>query len=254
MTPREKALARVTAPGQRFEIHQELVRGVPMQVFANRERNLSELLEASRAFSDTEYLAYAGGRITYAEHYEAVAALATALRTEYDVQPGDRVALCGANSAEWILAFWAAVTLGAVAVGMNSMWVAEEFRHGVDLTEPKVLFVDTPRAPMAQGMTTSVLRLETDLAELIERHRGATMPAAAMEEDDPAVILFTSGTSGRSKGSTHSHRNVLCAVWFHLLNDALATEMGSALSGRRYLLLTPLFHIAGLHNLAEVGS
>ena len=71
-------------------------------------------------------------------------------------------------------------------------------------------------------------------------------------EDDPAVILFTSGTTGRAKGATHSHRNMISAVWFHLLNDALAARLGNPAADRRFLLLTPLFHIAALHNLAVV--
>src|SRR3546814_5768127 len=47
-------------------------------------------------------------------------------------------------------------------------------------------------------------------------------------------------------------RNVIAAVWFHLLNDAIAAELGLVMKDRRYLLATPLFHIAGLHNLAVV--
>ncbi|WP_067440196.1 class I adenylate-forming enzyme family protein [Nocardioides jensenii] len=251
MTPREQAMARLTGPGQRFELHEEPVRGVPMQVFRNRHRSLTELLHASAAFGDADYLVTAEGRLTFAEHHLAVAALATALREEYDVRPGDRVALCGANSTEWIVGFWATVALGAVAVGVNSMWVADEIAHGLDLTEPKVVLADGPRAALVpDGLR--VLRFETDLPALVSRHRGAAMPAVDVDEDDPAVILFTSGTSGRSKGATHSHRNVLCAVWFHLLNDAVATELGFPPSHRRYLLATPLFHIAGLHNLAIV--
>ncbi|KQY50935.1 class I adenylate-forming enzyme family protein [Nocardioides sp. Root140] len=250
MTPREQAMARLTGPGQPFELHEELVRGVPMQVFRNRHRSLTELLHASEAFGDTDYLVTIEGRVTFAQHHEAVAALATALREEYDVHPGDRVALCGANSTEWIVAFWATVALGAVAVGVNSMWVTDEIAHGLELTEPSVIFADGPRAALIAETAVPVLSFETDLAALVERHRGTPMPVADVDEDDPAVILFTSGTSGRSKGATHSHRNVLCAVWFHLLNDAVATELGFPPSHRRYLLATPLFHIAGLHNLA----
>ncbi|MEO9138604.1 MAG: fatty acid--CoA ligase family protein [Jatrophihabitans sp.] len=65
--------------------------------------------------------------------------------------------------------------------------------------------------------------------------------------------MFTSGTTGRAKGATHSHRNFIGACWFHLLNDAVATELGQPLQpGRRYLLVSPLFHISSLHNLAVI--
>ncbi|MGH3170829.1 MAG: class I adenylate-forming enzyme family protein, partial [Trebonia sp.] len=96
-----------------------------------------------------------------------------------------------------------------------------------------------------------VLSVEEDLPALIARHAGAALPSAQVDEDDPAVILFTSGTSGRAKGAAHSHRNVLAAMWYILLGDAVATELGvPPRPDRRFLLLSPLFHITSLHNLA----
>ncbi|QIX28565.1 long-chain fatty acid--CoA ligase [Nocardioides sp. JQ2195] len=249
LSARDQSIARLTAPGAPFEIHDEVVHGVQLPVFRNRARSLGALLAASRHNGDVDYLVTDESRISHAEHHDLVAALATALRDEHDVRAGDRVALCGANSTEWVLAFWATVTLGAVAVGMNSMWSADEIAHGLELTEPKVLFTDAPRAALVGETPAAVLSLEHDLAAMVDRHRGATLPLVEVDEDNPAVILFTSGTTGRSKGATHSHRNVIAAVWFHLLNDAVATDLGLAPSGRRFLLVTPLFHIAGLHNL-----
>ncbi|HEY9564195.1 MAG TPA: AMP-binding protein, partial [Nocardioides sp.] len=129
---------------------------------------------------------------------------------------------------------------------------------GVELTSPKVLFVDRPRSALVGETSARVVGLEPDtdreddLRAMAARHRGAELPRAEVDEDDAAVILFTSGTSGRAKGATHSHRNVIAAVWFHLLNDAIAAELGLVMKDRRYLLATPLFHIAGLHNLAVV--
>lgn len=256
-TPRELAMARLTGPGQHFELHEESVHGVPMTVFRNRHRSLGELLEASLSFGEADYLVTEQGRLTFAEHHAAVAALSTALRDDHGVRRGDRVALCGANSVEWLVAFWATIAVGGVAVGMNSMWAGDELHHGLELTQPTVVFADGPRGALlgespVSGKDVPVIGLESQLWELVERHRGAAMPAVPVDEDDPAVILFTSGTSGRSKGATHSHRNVICAVWFHLLNDAVATELGHAPRDRRFLLATPLFHIAGLHNLAVV--
>ncbi|WP_346764742.1 AMP-binding protein [Rhodococcus sp. HNM0569] len=249
---RDDAMATLTAPGMPFEIRTEPVRGHDLEVFAHRQRSLGELLRASRAHGDTEYLVTEEARITFAEHARDVAALAAALREDYGVRKGDRVALCGRNSPEWIIAFWATVSLGAVAVGMNSMWAEQEMSYGLDLTEPTVLFADAPRRALCGAPGVPVVAFETGVAEAIARHRGAALPDEAVDEDDPAVVLFTSGTTGRPKGATHSHRNMIAAVWFHLLNDAVATELGRPPSGRRFLLATPLFHIAGLHNLAVV--
>ncbi len=83
-----------------------------------------------------------------------------------------------------------------------------------------------------------------------------TCPTADVDEDDPpAVILFTSGTSGRPKGAVHSQRNLLAVVDYHRFSDALVAQMygrtydDSVPSESRYLLTSPLFHIASLHNL-----
>ncbi|MGV9296119.1 class I adenylate-forming enzyme family protein [Amycolatopsis sp. NPDC003676] len=252
MTDRDDIVARLTAPGAEFEIRPEPVAGRPARVFARRHRSLTELLEASREFGDREYLVTVDSRLTFSQHYEQVSALAAVLRTEFGVGRGDRVALCAANCPEWIVGFWAAVSLGAIAVGMNSMWAAPEVAHGLDLTTPKVVLTDAARKPLvADGYP--VLELGSpQYRELLGRHEGAALKPEPVEEDDPAVILFTSGTSGHPKGATHSHRNVLAAVWFHLFNDALAAEFGRPARDRRFLLATPLFHIAALHNLAVV--
>lgn len=250
--PRDRAIAHLTAPGSPFEIREEDVLGNTVQVFARRHRSLTDLLAASRDFGDADYLVTESSRLTFAEHHQAVSALATALRDEHGVRPGDRVALCGANSPEWIVAFWATISLGAIAVGMNSLWAAPEIEHGLALTEPVVVLADGARSELLPETAPPVLTFEHDQPRLIAKHRGAPMPSVQIAEDDPAVILFTSGTTGRPKGATHSHRNVIAAVWFHLLNDAVATELGNPPADRRFLLATPLFHIAALHNLAVV--
>lgn len=254
-TTRDEVVARLTAAGAPFEIAREDVRGQRLEVFTHRQHSLAELVRDSARFGDSEYLVSVRERLTFAEHHDRVAALATALRDEYGVRPGDRVAICAANRPDWVVVFWATVSLGAVAVGMNSMWAPVEVRHGLDLTLPRVLVADARRRALAEPLDATgiaVIDLDDDLPALVDRHRGAPLPQVDIAEDDPAVILFTSGTSGRPKGAVHSHRNVIAALWFHLLNDAVAAELGAPQRDRRFLLVTPLFHIAALHNLAVV--
>jgi acyl-CoA synthetase (AMP-forming)/AMP-acid ligase II len=262
MTLRDEALARITAPGQPFEIRTEAVlaktgHGQALPVFANRERSLGDLLRASTRFGNAEYLVTEHSRLTFAGHYAVAAAFAAALRSDYGVRKGDRVAICAANSPEWIIAFWAATSLGAIAVGVNSMGAAPEIRYALTLTEPKVVIADEPRRVLLGAIgvpvisTRTVLSGEAGLPALAAAHAGVEAPVAEVDEDDPAVILFTSGTSGRPKGATHSHRNVIAASWYIRLGDALAAELGAPPSAdRRFLLMSPLFHIASLHNLA----
>ncbi|WP_305092926.1 class I adenylate-forming enzyme family protein [Prescottella sp. R16] len=247
---RTEAVARLTAAGAPFEIVEEQVRGYPMPVFRNRYRSLNEILAESARYGDAEYLVCDDLRLTFTEHLARVASLAHSLRSEHGVGPGDRVAILSANNAEWIMTFWATTALGAITVGMNSLWSAREVAYGVELSEPKVIVADAPRRNLLGPVAVPVLSTEEDVPARASAHPGIELPHSSVNEDDPAVILFTSGTTGRPKGATHSHRNMVAAVDFHRFNDALAAELVRAPSRRRFLLATPLFHIAALHNLA----
>src|SRR5690348_13691353 len=253
-TDRRQVLARLTGPGQRFEIRDEDVRGRRLPVFVNRHRSLGELLRASAGFGERLYLVTEDSTLDFTEHLARVAALAAGLRERYGIVKGDRVAICAANMPEWIVAFWATVSLGGIAACLNSLWAPPEIAHGIALTEPKLILADARSRELIGDVDVPVLSVEEDLPALVEAHRGAALPEDVNDEDDPAAILFTSGTTGRAKGATHSHRNFVGACWFHLLNDAVAAELGTPPRPRRYLLISPLFHISSLHNLAVVRA
>src|SRR3954454_3106266 len=115
--------AQLLAPGGMFELEEADVFGESMQVFKSRTRSLRDLLVGARRFGDAEYVAFTDGtdwrRFTFAEHERLVASTARVLRDTYGVGRGDRVAILGANSPEWIVTFWATISLGAIAVGLN---------------------------------------------------------------------------------------------------------------------------------------
>lgn len=249
-----QVIGKLTGPGGPFELTEEQVLGAVEPVMKHRRRALTEVLDAGAAWGDRDYLVTADRRLSFTEHAAEVDALARALRDRYGVEKGDRVGILAANAPEWLVAFWAAQRLGAIAVGYNAWWMPQEIAYGVGHTRPAVLIVDAKRAALAAeaGLAVPLLTMERDLPALIAEYRTGDTPNTPVAEDDPAVVLYTSGTSGRPKGVMHSQRNVLAVVEYHRFNDALAaafagrTEMPS---GRRYLLTSPLFHIASLHNL-----
>jgi acyl-CoA synthetase (AMP-forming)/AMP-acid ligase II len=245
-------MERLTGPGGPFELVEDEVLGSRLPVYAHRHRALHEVLAASAAYGDRPYIVTADGRISFAEHAARASSLAVALRDEHGVRPGDRVAIAAANVPDWITTFWAIVGIGGVAVGCNAWWSTRELTYGLEHTSPVLVVADSRRREQLAGGRTPVLSLEEDVPRLAADHRDAPLPTADVAEDDPAVILFTSGTSGRPKGAVHTHRNLCSVIEYHRLNDAILTAFGDPTDPRDrvHLLAMPLFHIGGLHNLA----
>ncbi|MEB8339578.1 class I adenylate-forming enzyme family protein [Streptomyces endophyticus] len=251
-TTARTAYAELTGPGGPFELVPEDVLGARLPVFARRRRALHEVVHESVHHGERDYIVTADRRITFAAHAAQVASLAQALREDYGVGKGDRVAIAAANSPEWIVTFWATVSIGAVAVGFNAWWSPRELAQGVENAAPSVIVADAKRRARLADRGVPLLSVEDHIEELACRYPDAPLPRADVAEDDPAVILYTSGTSGRPKGAVHTHRNLLSVVEYHRLNDAVMQRFGDPLApeDRVYLLVLPLFHIASLHNLA----
>ena len=256
-----EANARLTGAGGIFETAVEPVRGERMSVFRRRPKSLRELLIASQRFDALDYYVFDDGRrATFAEHRRDVGSVARALRERFGIGPGDRVAILGANCPEWITSFWAVTSLGAIAVGLNGWWQGDEIEYGIGVSEPKLLIADRRRLERLGGKDPGVrtLSIEDDFAKLLRHDPGAALPDQPIAEDDPAILLFTSGTTGRPKGALNSHRNLLC----FLALGAFAAVRGMLLLRGELspppaggvqpcaLAASPLFHVSGLHGSA----
>ena len=115
----------LTAPGAPFEVKEALVRGVRIRTYANAPASLRDVWIASAAHGEKDYLVYENERWTYAEAHRQVARIASWL-VAHGVRPGDRVAIAMRNYPEWLLAYWASLSVGAAAVGMNAWWTPSE--------------------------------------------------------------------------------------------------------------------------------
>jgi acyl-CoA synthetase (AMP-forming)/AMP-acid ligase II len=258
----EEIEADLLRPGAPFETLAATVLGAPVRVFRDRPASLRALLERSAAYGDAEYLVWEGRRLTFAEHARQVASVAAALRQRFGVGPGDRVAILAANRPEWIVTFWAAVSLGAIAVALNGWWAGAEIAHGLEDAEPRLLVGDAPRLARLAGrrLALPVVEMERDFAALAGFAPDAALPDVPLAEDDPAVILYTSGTTGRARGAVHTHRNVGAYLRLGAFHGA---RLLLWLAARGVppppplppcaLVSTPLFHVSGLYAGAVVA-
>jgi acyl-CoA synthetase (AMP-forming)/AMP-acid ligase II len=249
--------AQLLAPGAPFELVEESVLGERVRVFANRARSLRDVLLRAREFVDAEYMVFRDGdrerRYTFADHESLVASAAAALADRFGVRPGDRVGILAANCPEWIISFWATVSLGAICVGLNGWWTEDEIRYAVEHSKPKLLIADRRRAARITGdLGVPTVIVEDGFEDLLAAYPNAELPTQPIAETDPAIILYTSGTTGRAKGVVHTHGNVtnmLMVSFFHGARLMMANPKHAELPqlANSILVTSPLFHVSGLH-------
>ncbi len=242
--PPERA-AELMGPGAPFETVVDAAMGAQHEVFVRRQPHLRALLVAGAAqFGDRPYLVHDDGVVTFGDVERLVANASAVLRDGYGIGHGDRVAIASANRFEYVILAWAILSLGGVIVGLNGWWTTDELEYGIDLTEPKLLIGDAPRLARVRGRVGSLPRVDFDEVAGGWFDGDAVLPDVPIDEDDPFVVLFTSGTTGRSKGAVLTHRNNLHWIQSIALRTA---ARGVAPAESCEIAALPLFHIAGLN-------
>ncbi len=230
---------------------------------------------AASQFGDQPAIAEPGGpRLSYAQLHDRVVAIAGAF-IEHGLEPGDRIAIWSPNTQHWVLGALGALYAGCTLVPVNTRFTGAEAldvigRSGARALLVAGLFLGTdrltalreaarePAAGPGLGQLKLIVRIPVDggdpqlpaLAGTVAldwpefelhgagRAGGAQERAAAVGPADVSDILFTSGTTGRSKGAMSAH--------FQSLNVARAwAECGEVTSADRYLVLNPFFHSFG---------
>jgi long-chain acyl-CoA synthetase len=218
------ARKELSAPGAPFAVSEIVVRDAPIKVFTASPPTLRVLWEMAGAYAANDYIVYEDERYTYAEIAAQVRSLAHVLRTSHGVGSGDRVAIAMRNYPEWVVGYWATVSIGAAVVGMNAWWTPVEMEYGLTDSRPKVLIADGERLERVLPVLDSVREggplhiitvrtdapLPTDASRWADVVDGATAPAALpdadIDPDDDACIFYTSGTTGFPKGAQLTHR------------------------------------------------
>ena len=263
----KQAWQELTGPGQPFEVTTETVGSVPIRTFRHAPPSLREIWLSTAGYADKDYLVFSGERCTYSEAHTFTASIARWLH-DAGVGPGDRVAIAMRNYPEWMLAYWAVTSMGAVVVGMNAWWVAQEMAFALEDSVPQVLICDRERLQRFSEirerfstMKVVTVRLQdeapvwaTDWVEVINAR--PDLPAVTIAPEDDACIFYTSGTTGRPKGARLTHRgcvaNVMNVAFINTVQPmAMALAKGTtppapgSSPAPNSLLATPLFHVLG---------
>jgi len=266
--------AAMTAPGQMFEIVEVEVGGRKLKAWANAPGSLRDVWAGAEAYADRDYLVYEDERWTYAEAMEEVSRIAGWLRAN-GVERHDRVAIGMRNYPEWMLSYWAVVSMGAVAVGVNAWWVAEELEHSLEDSGPRVLICDRERLERFARIRerfpdVGVVAVRADDVPEWARPWSSVlaaepaMPEVAIDPDDDACIFYTSGTTGFPRGAQLTHRgctnNLMSLIFINMAQPAaiaaatgepapdLLAEGAPQMSS---IVATPLFHVTANNCLAQ---
>ncbi|RJX34733.1 MAG: long-chain fatty acid--CoA ligase [Desulfarculus sp.] len=232
---------------------------------------VQELLRGmANQYPDKSAAVFYGSQTSFRQLRLASLQMAAAL-AGLGVARGDRVALHLPNCPQYLIAFYAALHLGAIVVNVNPLYTVPELRHMAQLTRPKVLFtfdlfldnvrklvqevepptvVVTAITDFIEGVgrsTAQSLNLEAGwrhFSDLLEGAAGLKPPRVQINAEDPAVIIFTGGTTGVPKGAVLSHYNyvsaaTVCAAWGEGTNRLLPVERRSVMT------VLPFFHIYG---------
>jgi long-chain acyl-CoA synthetase len=259
----EEAAAAVTAPGERYEVETIEIGGVPVKAFKNAPPSLREIFATARQRGDDTFLVSEDERWSFTEVMRHVDAMASLLVDQYGVRRGERVAIGMRNYPEWVIAFAAVTSVGAVSVSLNAWWTADELDYALEDCGATVLVADIERIersrPVCQRLACRMLavRAPGELPDDVDRWEdvrplGAPMPDVAVGPDDDATILYTSGTTGHPKGAVSTHRAVVqalmgfgCKTAVDRLRRPPTAEDAAAALPPTFILIVPLFHVTG---------
>ena len=255
----DKTMAALTQPGQMLELDTINKFGVDMPVFKNAPQNVADYLAYfSHQNADKEFLVDGDIRLTFGETYAAARVLAGGLVEGYGVQKGDRIGIAARNSANWIILDMAITIAGGVSTKLNGWWQGDELADGIEDVGCRYVFADYQRAQRLveskRNHGAELLVFEHDklplegLKVMLEKGGGAETPMPQIGPEDNATILFTSGSTGRSKGAYAEHRSVVQGAMSYvgtvLVLVQMMTAAGTMPEGQpTAMVCVPLFHV-----------
>lgn len=174
---------------------------------------------------------------TAVDFLQAVQAASVRLQS-LGVQTGERVAWLGLNHPEQLSALVACARLGAMLAPLNFRLAVPELQHIVDDARPRVLIHDALHADAAQALQVPGMRA-LSLAEWVAMPSDGAVDLPSVDGEAPALLVYTSGTTGQPKGAVHTQAALLANA------EASRAAHGFQM-GDRVLSTLPMFHVGGL--------
>ncbi|MCA2226399.1 long-chain-fatty-acid--CoA ligase [Nonomuraea sp. NEAU-L178] len=203
-----------------------------------------QLARHARVTPDAVALTFDGVPHTYRRLDERVSRLAGVF-AERGVGAGDRVAVMAHNSPEMVEAYFASARIGAICVPLNFRLVADEVAYQLADSGAALVLADARFAPILARTGVDCLVIGEAYEEAL-RSVSPELEPPTVDPGSPAVIMYTSGTTGSPKGAVLTHDNLLVQTVSKLIH------IGHPADARTWLIGTPLFHIAGLAGLYAV--
>ena len=262
-TALEAIIGELTKEGQPFATVPFERDGVEMPAFAAAPPTMAHYFaHFCNEHKDVPFLVDGDLRMTFGETYGAAVCVAEGLVKHHGVAKGDRIGIAARNSANWMIAYMGIIMAGGCATLLNGFWAGEELAYGVRLAECKLVLADAGRAKRLEGTDhsakivlmdhgapaeglSSVWAAPADLASST-----AMQMLGQLGPDDIATILYTSGSTGNSKGAWSDHRGVVHGVMNYVGQSAMAKilleSQGKDVSAQPCALIAvPLFHVTG---------
>ena len=221
----------------------------------NRPQILDELIQY-HSENNPERIAirYKTQSISYGTFYDDIGK-ATQMMLGLEIRRGDRVGMMFPNRPEMLFLYFACFRIGAIAVPINTRYQRQEIEYALDHSECRLLIIDKAFSEITKDLIRSVTSLQKIIVHVDENeqhadslhHHLANAPTGqelpTIHPDDPAVIFYTSGSTARPKGVTHTH--------FSLLGNARIQRVTKEITPQTILLAsTGVGYIAGLSGIA----
>jgi acyl-CoA synthetase (AMP-forming)/AMP-acid ligase II len=228
------------------DIAVEEVRGIPFKTYTERPRHIGDLLAFAGRWGERAHIVQGDRVVSFTDLQRAVELKARELADD-GLKAGDRVLMLGWNSPEWIINFWACAVVGAVPVLGNGWWGTGEVADAIDTAKVTLALADQRgKTKLPDGMATGPWECGVPG---VDDERVEFEPAERASEDSPAVIVFTSGTSGRPKAVVLAHRSLLAGLQMLLHITRRLPQNVDETTGDAGLHTGPMFHIGGVQTL-----